>query len=250
MPKSNNKFLYTTAIALAGFSGAVATYGLTKFAPGAEFVVGTMGVLFEVGKLTSLSLMHRPLPRSIKTGFIATSAVLMTLNVAGVSGMLSNAYSHRVIDRQASAHTTTADADLLQRQFSAAERQLSDANNALLRARDDKARQRAAKSAITAARSERDAITTKLAAAHVAESDNMRASGEFAAIKFVADATGSDQDKVAHVMIATISAIPEALAFLLMLAASYVAPKAKRAPAKRKPATKRKAPRPALSVVN
>jgi hypothetical protein len=61
---TSTKIAYATAIGLACFSGAVATYGLTKFAPSAEFVVAAMGVLFEAGKLTSFAIIHRPLPAS------------------------------------------------------------------------------------------------------------------------------------------------------------------------------------------
>ena len=81
-----NTVAYTTAIALACFSGAVATYGLTKFAPGAEFVIAAMGVLFEAGKLASFALVHKQMPRSLKAALVLIGLVLMTLNVAGVSG--------------------------------------------------------------------------------------------------------------------------------------------------------------------
>ena len=97
-----NNIAYGTAIGLAGFSGAIATYGLTKFCPGSEIAVGTMGALFEAAKLSSLALIHRKhLPLPIKTGLAAVSLTLMTANIAGVSGMLSAAYSARQNDSQA-----------------------------------------------------------------------------------------------------------------------------------------------------
>src|SRR5258708_3244436 len=61
-----NVIATTVAIGLASFSGAVATYGLTKFAPGAEYVIAAMGVLFEAGKLTSFAMLHNRMPRALK----------------------------------------------------------------------------------------------------------------------------------------------------------------------------------------
>src|SRR5260370_19865967 len=86
------KISYTTAICLAGFSGSVACYGLSKFTRGSEPVVIVMCALFEAGKLVSFAVIHRPLPRSLKCALVAVGLVLMGLNIAGVSGFLSNAY--------------------------------------------------------------------------------------------------------------------------------------------------------------
>ena len=108
MKFSLNTIAYGTAIGLAGFSGAVATYGLTKFCPGSEVAVGIMGALFEAAKLSSLSLIHRKtLPFPLKCGLAAVSFTLMTANVAGVSGMLSAAYSERQ-NEAAARHSQTS----------------------------------------------------------------------------------------------------------------------------------------------
>src|SRR5260221_13285075 len=89
---------YTTAIVLAGFSGAVATYGLCKLVPGGEIVVGAMGILFEAGKLTSFAMLHRKaVPRLFKCALAGVGLTLVAANVAGVSGFLSNAYEDRTI---------------------------------------------------------------------------------------------------------------------------------------------------------
>ncbi len=75
------KLTYTTAVALAIFSGGVSTYGLTKFAPGAEAVIAAMGLLFEAGKVVSFSLMHKQMPDALKGGLLIVGLVLMTLNI-------------------------------------------------------------------------------------------------------------------------------------------------------------------------
>jgi hypothetical protein len=59
--------------------------------PGAEIVVGAMGLLFEAGKLTSFAMLHRrSLPRLLRGALATVGLTLMTANVAGVSGFLSN----------------------------------------------------------------------------------------------------------------------------------------------------------------
>jgi hypothetical protein len=64
--------LLTTAISLATFSGGVATFGMMKLVPGAEIVVGAMGLLFEAGKLISFAMLHnRNVPRLVR-GALAT----------------------------------------------------------------------------------------------------------------------------------------------------------------------------------
>ena len=165
---------YTTAICLAGFSGAVATYGMTKLVPGGELVVGAMGALFEAGKLSSFALLHRQaIPRLLKVGLAAVGCILVTANVAGVSGFLSSAYEHRHVAAQASGYvaqaSTHASADLIERQLATAESTLAAARFAQIKAKDDKARARAAKQIVDQATAERDALVQKLAAAQSAK---------------------------------------------------------------------------------
>ncbi len=85
-----NNISYTTAISLAAFSGGVATFGMMKLVPGAEIVVGTMGLLFEAGKLTSFAMLHRgSVPRLLRGALATVGVTLICANVAGVSGFLS-----------------------------------------------------------------------------------------------------------------------------------------------------------------
>ncbi len=66
---------------------------MMKLVPGAEVVVGAMGLLFEAGKLTSFAMLHRrSVPRLIRVALAGVGVTLMAANVAGVSGFLSNAY--------------------------------------------------------------------------------------------------------------------------------------------------------------
>src|SRR5260370_21322727 len=165
-----NTISYSTAIALAGFSGAVATVGMMKLVPGGELVVGAMGALFEAGKLTSFAMLHRKAaPRLLKCALAGVGLTLMTANVAGVSGFLSNAYEHRQIGARATAHAATANAfasaDLAERQLPAAAGKLAQARPARIPAKDDKARARAAQAIVTTTTAERDALVQKLAAA-------------------------------------------------------------------------------------
>ncbi len=258
MKPTLNTISYTTAISLAAFSGGVATVGMMKLVPGAEIVVGAMGLLFEAGKLTSFAMLHRKAaPRLLKVALAGVGLTLITANVAGVSGFLSNAYEHRQIGARATAHAATAtayaSADLVERQLAAAESNLAAARAALIRAKDDKARARAAQAIVTSATAERDALVLKLAAARSiktqAEGDAITATSEFAAIQFIAGATGASVDTVTHAAILTISAVPDVLAVLLLLAAGYTAPKAPAASRPVRKAPQRKRTRPALKVI-
>jgi hypothetical protein len=240
--------VYTTAIALACFSGAVSTAGLMRLVPGGELVVAGMGLMFEAGKLVSFALLHRRLPRTLKIALASLGTVLMVANIAGVSGFLSNAYEHRQISAQATGHvaeqTARASADLIERQLAAAESTLSAARTAQIRARDDKARAKAARQIVDQATAERDTLVAKLATARTskaqAEGDTITAGGEFAAIRFIAEATGANEDRVAHLAILTLAGLPDFLAVALILAAGLLAPKAKtvrtrKAPRRRRP---------------
>src|SRR5258707_11417383 len=136
---------YTTAISLAAFGGGVATFGMMKLVPGAEIVVGAMGLLFEAGKLTSFAMLHRrSVPRLLRGALATVGLTLMTANVAGVSGFLSSQYERTHIQAQATSHTAEstahASASLIERQLAAAESNLAAARNALIRARDDRGR--------------------------------------------------------------------------------------------------------------
>jgi hypothetical protein len=65
----------------------------------------------------------------------------------------------------------------------------------------------------------------KLSAANTStaqvEGDTIAAGSEFAAVQFIAGATGASTDTIAHAAILTISAVPDVLAVLLLLAAGY-----------------------------
>src|SRR5260370_895298 len=253
-----NSLSYTTAISLAAFSGGVATVGMMKLVHGAEIVVGAMGLLFEAGKLTSFAMLHKKMPRLLKAGLASVGVTLMTANVAGVSGLLSSAYEQRHINTKAIGHVAEANAyaaaDLVERQLAQAESNLAQARPALVKARDDKARARAAQPIIPTATAERDALVQKVAAARStkaqAEGNAINAGSEFAAIQFIAGATGASVDTAAHAAILTISAIPDVLAVLLLLAAGYTAPKAPAASRPvRKASRRRRVRRPSLKVV-
>ena len=99
-----NTISYTTAISLAAFSGGVATFGMMKLVPGAEIVVGAMGLLFEAGKLTSFAMLHRrSVPRLLRGALATVGLTLMAANIAGVSGFLSHEYEKTHINAQATA---------------------------------------------------------------------------------------------------------------------------------------------------
>src|SRR5260221_3124952 len=129
------------------------------------------------------------------------------------------------------------------------------ARTALIRAKDDRGRVKAAQAVLTSTTADRDALVARLQAANstTAQVDGVAisATGEFAAVQFIAGATGASADTVAHAAILTISAVPDVLAVLLLLAAGYSSPKAPAAPVPvkaRKPASRR-VRRPALKVI-
>ena len=235
------RITYGTAVSLALFSGGVSTYGLTKFAPGGEAVIAVMGVLFEAGKLTSFALLHRRLPSPLKAALLFIGLVLMALNIAGVSGFLSNAYEHQQMAAQAASHTAEAEAGagvaLVERELLAAEDEVKAAEHkrdVIVRSLASPARIAAANAILTSAIAERDALVEKMAAARSrqakSEAATIVAGGEFAAIAFVADATGIAQGRVLVLFLFTIASLPDLLAVLLLVAAGYsdasTAPKA------------------------
>jgi len=256
---TSTKIAYATAIGLVAFSGSVATYGMTKFCPGAEYVVAVMGLGFECGKVVSFSMLHKKMPTLLKAALLTVGLLLMVLNIVGVSGFMSAAYERQQLGARATAHTAEstayASASLVERQLAAAESNLAAARAALIKARDDRGRQKAAQAIVASATAERDGLVQKLAAAQStkaqAEGDTINSGAEFAAITFISGATGASTDSVAHAVILVISSIPDVLAVLLLLAAGYATkstPTKSPAPRTRKPA-RRRIRRPALKVV-
>src|SRR5260221_403116 len=225
-----NNISYTTAISLAAFSGGVATFGMMKLVPGAEIVIGALGLLFEAGKLTSFAMLpRRGVPRILRLALAGVGVTLMAANVAGVSGFLSSAYERSQIHAAAASHaaetTAHAAASLVERQLAAAESNLAQARTMLIKARDDKGRARAAEKIVAAATAERDALVRQMGSAQQikaqAEGSTIEAGSEIAAINFIAQATGTSPDRVAHGVIFALAAIPDVLAVLLLLAAGY-----------------------------
>ena len=246
-----NTIAYGTAIGLAGFSGAIATYGLTKFCPGSEVAVGIMGALFEAAKLSSLALIHRKhLPLPLKCGLAAVSLTLMTANIAGVSGMLSAAYSEKqnaaAAKHSQTSHVAGAAVTDLRVQLAAADASIADARKAVLRARDDKSRVRAAQAFLTQATSDRTDLARRLETATTvqatSDADAIRASGEFAAVRFLAQSTGTSEDTMIHIVILIIASVPDLAAALLLWAAGHTAKPARVVRRKRKTRRPRKGP--------
>jgi hypothetical protein len=145
---------------------------------------------------------------------------------------LSHEYERTHINAQAISHAaeTSAhvEASLLERQLAQAEQAVAQARTALVRARDDKGRVKAANAILTASTAERDRLVAKLSAANTTtaqvEGNAISSTSEFAAVQFIAGATGASTDTVAHAAILTISAVPDILAVLLLLAAGYSKP--------------------------
>jgi hypothetical protein len=254
-----NKISYTTAIALVAFSGSVSAFGMMKLVPGGEVVVCAMALLFECGKVVSFTLLHKKMPTLLKLALLTVGLLLMVLNIAGVSGFLSAQYERTHITAQATNHTAEstahAEASLLERQLAQAEGAVSDARRALVRARDDKGRVKAAQAILTVSTAERDAILGKLSAANTTtakvEGNAISSTSEFAAVQFIAGATGASVDTVAHAAILTIAAVPDVLAVLLLLAAGYSAPKSPVAPRPARKIKRRTVRKPVnLKVVN
>ncbi|SRR5258708_435350 len=139
-----NNISYTTAIALVAFSGSVSVFGMMKLVPGGEVVVCAMALLFECGKVVSFTLLHKKMPTLLKLALLTVGLLLMVLNIAGVSGFLSNQYERTHIQANATSYVAQANAyasaDLVERQLAQAEGNLSQARQALVRARDDKGR--------------------------------------------------------------------------------------------------------------
>jgi hypothetical protein len=223
------RLTYITAIALAVFSGSVSTYGLTKFAPGAELVIAAMGLLFEAGKLTAFAMLHKRMPLTLKAALLTVGLVLMSLNIIGVSGFLSNAYEREQTAARAASHTVEAEAKAavatLERQLAAAEASVTKSREAIGKAKGDRDQIKAVNAIIAAATTERDRLARDLAAAQgkqaKAEGATIAASAEFAAIAFIAAAVGADQDRVAHLVILVIASLPDLLAVLLLVAAGF-----------------------------
>jgi hypothetical protein len=231
-PKSATFRVTTVRSCVSAVAAISASRSGTKFAPGAELVVAAMGVLFEAGKVSAFILLHKKMPRALKAALLTVGLILMGLNIAGVSGFLSNAYEHQQISVKAASHTAEASAyasaSLIERQLAAVEVNLAAARTAQIKARDDKGRARAAKAIVDLATAERDALVRQLSTAQTtqaqAEGATIISGSEFAAIGFVSAATGFATESVAHMVIFIISALPDTLAILLLVAATYNKP--------------------------
>jgi len=133
-------------------------------------------------------------------------------------------------------------------------RVMAQATEAKIKARDDKDRRKAADAIVRQAKSDRDALAAKLAAARAlqvkAEGERMSAAGEFAAVAFIASVTGASMDRVANLVILVISTIPDLLAVLLLIAAGYK-PAGRPAPKKRaRKSTPRRQPPPVVAKLH
>jgi hypothetical protein len=205
----------------------VSTYGLTHFAPGAEWVIACMGLLFEVGKLCSFAVMHRRLPLLLKGGLLVVGVVLMGLNVVGVSGFLSNHFEREQLTARAASHTAEVEAKAqvaaLERQLAAAETSVSKARDSMGKAKGDRDQIKAVIAVIASATTERDRLARDLAAAQLkqakVEGNTIAANGEMAAIMVLAELTRTDVSTVAHRVFLAVASLPELLAVLLLLAA-------------------------------
>jgi len=223
------RIAYVVAIALALFSGAISTYGLTKFAPGAELVIAVMGLLFEAVKITAFSLLHHRMPALLKGGLLTIGLVLLILNIVGVSGFLSNAYEREQVAAHAVTHSAEAEAaanvTTLERLLKAAEARVTEATAAMGKARGDRDQIKAVNAVILAAAKERDALAEKLRVAQgqkaKAEGSTIQASAEFVAVAFLAAVTTASEERVAHFLLLGIASIPDIAAVLLLLAAGY-----------------------------
>jgi hypothetical protein len=243
------RLTYITAVVLAVFSGGVSTYGLTKFAPGAEVVIAAMGLLFEAGKLTAFTMLHKRMPLPLKAALLMVGIVLMSLNIVGVSGFLSNAYEREQTAAHAASHTAEAEAKaavaILERQLAGAEASVTKSREAIGKAKGDRDQIKAVNAIIAAATTERDRLARDLVAAQgrqaKGEAATITASAEFAAIAFIAAATGADQDRIAHLVIFVIASLPDLLAVLLLVTAGF----AHKAPQKAAEATIRQEASPA-----
>jgi hypothetical protein len=81
------------ALALATCSAAFSISGLTSIFAGATLAVTSLGVAFELGKLSAVAwLGHRYGAASLRLALGALVAVLMVLNSIGVYGFLSRAH--------------------------------------------------------------------------------------------------------------------------------------------------------------
>ena len=116
----------------------------------------------------------------------------------------------------------------------------------VLKARDDRGRAKAAQTVVDRGLIERAALASRLETATTAsaksEADAIRAGGEFAAVRFLAQATGASEDSMAHAVILVIASIPDLAAALLLWAAGHQTPKPARVVRrKRKPVRRPKA---------
>lgn len=221
------RITYTVAIAAALFSGAVATYGLTKLAPGAEYVVFILGIVYEAGKLTSFAVLHA-VPLRFKVVLTVIGLVLMSLNIAGVSGFLSSAVERSHITHEAEHVRQDVPEEtlaLLRTNVAAAAKATDEASQAVLKARANKGRIEAANAALARAKADQSAAQAALQTAITTHAD-VKATiitdgGELAAVVFLAGATGRSQADIIHLFILALASLPDLLAVMLLLAAPY-----------------------------
>ena len=93
MPVTVRHVTLVTAIALAVVSAGMAVTGTSALCPGAFWVVVTMGVTLEVGKLVSVNYVtERHGPVTLRYILVTAIVTLMAMNMGGVYGFLSQAH--------------------------------------------------------------------------------------------------------------------------------------------------------------
>lgn len=245
------KLALWTAFAMSAFAGIVATTGLAKFLPGAELLgvnlVFVLGALLEIGTLVVFAVLARGWCQThfaLKWLLVVITAIVVLLDIVGVSGQLSSSYQGRLNAAQG-AHTASqaafaakigaaqvAIADL-DRQLAAQDAVAGRASEARAKAKDDKDRIKAAKAMAAETEAKRKQIgdDRKVAVNQLVDlqveagqtEGKEEAGGESAAVQFLAGTFGVDQDRAAHYLILVISSLPNLFAMTLVMLAEGMA---------------------------
>jgi hypothetical protein len=241
---SINNIARIVAIVAAGFIGVVSTKGLAAFLPGAAWIVMGLGALFEIGMLVSFEWLRTHWSRArgdLKAAVLLLSTIVLILDGFGMAGMLSMSYMERNLETQAgneqSFATVDAKIEAAKMEVADFDRQLAEMDKAIAAANEAKlsrnrARVEAAEKALPGLSNKREVLIgqRKVSQAKVTDLQIERgsvkgkttvASGERAAVQFVAHVFHTAEDTIASWYIVTIGFLAILFPPFLMVMAGH-----------------------------
>jgi len=235
-------FLFAAAFSISSVSAYYSIIGLTAIFPAAAISVIIMGVVFELGKIASVSFLHqywKNAPILIKGYLISAVFVLMFINLMGGFGYLSKAHIEQQVlnnNQTTQVEITISKIDNEKSIIADIDKQIAQIDNAISKLTDT-GRASTSLQQAQIQRKTRDGLV-KTKADHMAsleglntqkinaDSANAKLEADFGPLKYIADAiygnpTSAQLENVVRWIIFMIMFVFDPLAICLLVSAQF-----------------------------